>query len=517
MKKRLLSLLLTAGMCAGLLAGCGGGDTASNGSNASGGSGNESSQGSSDAGGEPGGNEADGNEETVPLNMVMISMGLNLEDAGKVQDAINEYLEPLIHATVNIEWLDMGDYVNQMNLKLTGGDVIDVMPTFGSMTSMWYAQDALMPMDDLVQQYGQGVIEAVGENYMVAGNINGQLYAIPCVQSFARNHTLMYRKDLAEQYELDMDSVKSLEDLTPIFEKLHAADPSLTLLVSNNPSDPMLTDWAWDGLGDEYGVILDAENSTEVVNLFETEEYKNLVELMHEWYSAGYIQTDASTTTENMGALLSTGTSFGVIGFSYPGSVEEQSMICSYELAEMELVPALATTNTINSMVMTIPSTSAHPEKAMEFINLLYTDTDLINMLYYGIEGANYQVISDGVVDYMDGENMMTAKYVNKFKIGNQLIGYREKTEPAGINETLEKFNAEAAMSKASGFSYDSASVANQLAALETVAAKYRRGLECGSLDPATELPKFIEELKGAGIDDVVAAKQEQLNTWLQQ
>ncbi len=509
MKRRLLSLLLTAGMCVGLLAGCGGGDSTSKGTDTSGGNVGEESQGTSDAG-----DETDGNEETVDLNMVMISMGLNLEDAGKVQDAVNEYIEPLIHARVNIEWLDMADYVNQMNLKLTGGDVIDVMPTFGAMTSMWYAQDALMPMDELLKEYGQGVIDAVGENYMVAGYINGQLYAIPCVQSFARTHSLMYRKDLAEQYELDMDSVKTLEDLTPIFEKLHAADSGLTMLVSNNPSDPMLIDWAWDGLGDEYGVILDAANSTEVVNLFETEEYKNLVELMHEWYVAGYVQTDASTTTENMGALLSTGTSFGVIGFSYPGGVEEQSKICGYELAEVDLVPALATTNTISSSVMTIPSTSAHPEKAMEFINLLYTDATLTNLLYYGIEGANYQVVGDGIKDYVDGEDMTTCKYMNPFKIGNQLIGYREATEPEGINDTVKKFNEEAAVSKAAGFSYDSASVANQLAALETVAAKYRRGLECGSLDPATELPKFIEELKGAGIDDVVAAKQEQINAW---
>lgn len=509
MKKRLLSLLLTAGMLVGLLAGCGGGDSSSKGADTSGGNAGGSSQGESGAG-----EEAGGVEETVDLNMVMISMGLNLEDAGKVQDAINEYIEPLIHARVNIEWLDMGDYVNQMNLKLTGGDVIDVMPTFGSMTSMWYAQEALMPMDELIEQYGQGIVEAVGENYMVAGYINGQLYSIPSVQSFARTHTIMYRKDLAEQYGVDMDSVKSLEDLTAVFEKLHAADPGLTMLVSNNPTDPMLIDWAWDGLGDEYGVIMDAANSTEVVNLFETEEYKKLVELMHEWYAAGYIQTDASTTTENMGALLSTGTSFGVIGYSYPGSVQEQSVICGYELAETELVPSLATTNTISSTVMTIPSTSAHPEKAMEFINLLYTDPNVVNMLYYGIEGTNYQVVSDGIMDYVDGEDKMTCKYVNPLKIGNQLIAYREKTEMEGVNDAVETFNEEAAVSKAAGFSYDSASVANQLAALETVAAKYRRGLECGSLDPATELPKFIDELKGAGIDDVIAAKQEQLNAW---
>lgn len=504
MKKRLLSLLLTAGMCVGLLAGCGG-KGADNGGNAN--------NGGTGDGGSAGGSQS-GSEETVDLNMVMISMGLNLEDAGAVQDAINAYIEPLIHANVNIEWLDMGDYMNQMNLKLTGGDVIDVMTTFGTMTSMWYAQDALRSMDDLIETYGQGVIEAVGEEYLTTGYINGQLYSVPTVQAFAQSRVLMYRKDLAEQYGIDMSSVKTLEDLTPIFEKLHAADPGLTLLVSNNPSDPMLINWDWDGLGDEYGVIMDAENDTKVVNLFETEEYKNLVTLMHDWYVAGYVQTDASTTTENMGTLLSAGNAFGVIGYAGPGDVVDQSVICGYELAEIELIEPLATTNTVNQSVMTIPSTSANPQKAMEFINLMYTDSTLMNLFYYGIEGSNYQVIGEGRVDYMDGEDMMTCKYVNPFKIGNQLIAYREASEPDGMNDLVKQFNASARVSKALGFAYDSASVGNQLAALETVSAKYRRGLECGSLDPATELPKFIEELKNAGIDEVIAAKQEQMDAW---
>lgn len=504
MKKRLLSLLLTAGMCAGLLAGCGGNGADNGGNDNSGQSGNGGSAGDSQS----------GSEETVDLNMVMISMGLNLEDADAVEAAINEYIEPLIHANINMEWLDMGDYVNQMNLKLTGGDVIDVMPTFGTMTSMWYAQEALRPMDDLIKTYGQGVKAAVGEAYLATGYINGQLYAIPTVQAFAQTRTFMYRKDLAEKYGIDLSGVKTLEDLTPIFEKLHEADAGLTLLVSNNPSDPMLKNWDWDGLGDEYGVIMDAESATDVVNLFETEEYKELVTLMHDWYAAGYVQTDASTTTENMGTLLSTGNAFGVIGYSGPGDVEEQSGICGYELAEVELIESLATTNTVNNSVMTIPSTSAHPEKAMEFINLMYTDSTLMNLIYYGIEGSNYQVVGEDRMDYVEGQDMMTCKYVNPFKIGNQLIAYREATEPEGINEIVEQFNAGARVSKALGFAYDSASVGNQLAALETVAAKYRRGLECGSLDPATELPKFIEELKNAGIDEVIAVKQEQLDAW---
>lgn len=507
MRKRVVSLLLTAVMCVGLLAGCGGGSDTNTGKDTGNDSGNATVE-EGDASTESG--------DPVELNMIMISMGLNLEDAGKVQDAINEYIQPKINATVNIEWLDMGDYFNQLNLKLTGGEVIDVLPTFGTFVSTLYAQEALMPVTEYLDSKGQGIVEAVGEEYMKAGYIDGELYAIPCIQSFAQNRVFWYRTDLAEQYGLDMSSVKTMEDLTAVFEQLHEADSSLTMIVSNNPNDPMLTTWLWDGLGDEYGVLMDAAGSMEVTNLYETEEYKELVTLMHEWYTKGYIQTDVATTADNMATLLGAGNAFGTIGKCWPGETETQSASCGYELAEIQLVAPIGTTSTVNNAVMTIPSTSENPEKAMEFINLLYTDSTLTNLLYYGIEGEHYQVVDEanGKVDYVEGQDMMTCKYVNKLQIGNQLIGYIESTDPDNLNTEIAEFNEGAEKSKALGFTFDSSSVANQLAALDTVVAKYRRGLEGGSLDPETELPKFIEELKGAGIEDVIAEKQAQLDSW---
>ena len=40
------------------------------------------------------------------------------------------------------------------------------------------------------------------------------------------------------------------------------------------------------------------------------------------------------------------------------------------------------------------------------------------------------------------------------------------------------------------------------------------RDRRCGSLDPETELPKFQQSLKDAGIDEIIAEKQKQLDAW---
>lgn len=47
-----------------------------------------------------------------------------------------------------------------------------------------------------------------------------------------------------------------------------------------------------------------------------------------------------------------------------------------------------------------ISSTTDVPEAAMKFLNLTYTDADVINLLIYGIEGRDYVKNDDGTVSY---------------------------------------------------------------------------------------------------------------------
>lgn len=42
-----------------------------------------------------------------------------------------------------------------------------------------------------------------------------------------------------------------------------------------------------------------------------------------------------------------------------------------------------------------VPKTSTNPEAAMKFLELMYTDEDIINLLAIGIEGRDYVVSAD--------------------------------------------------------------------------------------------------------------------------
>ena len=42
-----------------------------------------------------------------------------------------------------------------------------------------------------------------------------------------------------------------------------------------------------------------------------------------------------------------------------------------------------------------------------------------------------------------------------------------------------------------------------------------RSGLICGTVDPETTMPEFLNALDAAGINTVIQAKQEQLDAWI--
>ena len=81
--------------------------------------------------------------------------------------------------------------------------------------------------------------------------------------------------------------------------------------------------------------------------------------------------------------------------------------------------------------------------------------------------------------------------------------------------DEMKAFNENAIQSQAIGFIFDSSSVKSEIAALDSVLAEYRLGLENGELDPEEYLPKFIQALREAGIEKVIAEKQRQLDSWV--
>ena len=99
--------------------------------------------------------------------------------------------------------------------------------------------------------------------------------------------------------------------------------------------------------------------------------------------------------------------------------------------------------------------------------------------------------------------------------MGNVTILPDTAAEGAGFRESFKEYYAGAKAIPALGYVFDNAEVANEMAALGTVAAQYALALDAGALDPETTLPDFLAALDAAGMQTYLDAANAQLEAYL--
>ncbi len=161
-------------------------------------------------------------------------------------------------------------------------------------------------LDDLLEEYGQGILDVMPEGYFNATTQDGSIYAVPAIKTNAMASFCIMRKDVLEELDLldDAQSADSMQDLEAIFQTvLNETDltpivPASTSGVWNFTNVFTTGDFAdavtyEDLLGGYIGILSD--NPTEIVNLYDTEAYQESSRMLQRWYDAGYIYADAAT------------------------------------------------------------------------------------------------------------------------------------------------------------------------------------------------------------------------------
>lgn len=457
-------------------------------------------------------------DEVVTLSIYLMSSSVT-DDVDLVEQAINEYVEPKIGVNVDITFINSGSFQETVSTMVRSGDPLDI--TFLSEANLrsLISQDAVTPLSDLLAQYGDGIENAVGKEFMEAAYIGGEIYAIPSLKDMALSRMLVYNKAIAEEVGVveELDNVKSIFDLTPIYEKVAAAYPDLDMF-GGAPNAMTFDTWDRDNLSDSLGVLMHYGQETEVVNLFETDEYMELCKLMRTWYTNGWIDRDIATGTDFWNARLTAKTAFSGITSYKPGNVETCSIQVGYDLGYCIMTPPTRTTSNVMNATLCIPASSENPEKAMQFLQLWYTDPVVGTYIINGIEGTHYEYKEDGGIGYVgSADDTRYYNYGMGWTYGNQFITPVWTGTALDVWDQTRAWNQSATISKAFGFAWNNSDYLNEVTACSNVLSKYRGDLETGTIDPEENIPKMVQELKDNGIERIIAAKQEQLDAFLAQ
>ncbi|AEI40279.1 ABC transporter substrate-binding protein [Paenibacillus mucilaginosus] len=456
-------------------------------------------------------------EQAADLTVAFPIFGAVPKDLKAVQDAINQIAREKINATVTLTPISFGNWDQQANLMLSSNEELDLMYVGSNNYSNYVAKGQLIALDKLVEQYGQGIKEALDPAYLKAPQIAGSIYGIPTVRDFAVYSGIAMRKDLADKNGIDVNQIRTLDDVEVALKTIKENEPNITPLIPGNVGVSILDRYrTYDNLGDSIGVLPKFDNDLKIVNLYETEEYTQLVKKVRSWYTSGLILKDAATNKTTVPDLMKSNRSFAYMSNMKPGFVEQESKNNGMTMVTSTLIQPVSTTSNVTGVMWGIPINSKMPEKAMEFLNLMYADADIVNLLNWGIEGQHYVIKADNVIDFPDGVDAQKSGYnLNLgWLFGNQFLSYVFAGNDPEIWGKMDQFNKSAVKSKALGFTFDASSVKAEYAAVTNVITEYKLPLETGSVDPDKILPEFISKLKSAGIDKIIAEKQKQLNEW---
>lgn len=470
MKKK-LGLLLILGLVAVIFVACTGGDTAKN------------------------------KNDVVTLKWVMVGNGM-AGNYDEWKDNINEYLEEKIGVNIEVEVVSWGDWENRRNIIINSGEKFDILFTDMSRYISEVELGAFYDITELVKENASKLYEYIPEDYWNAVRVDGKIYSVPTYKDSSMTQYFVWDKELADKYNINYNEYTTLASLTEPLRKLKEGEGSAPFILDKLGLSAILSQY--DNMGAELealGVRIDDKTRT-VVNVLKQEDVFNDLKKLHEWYKEGLINPDAATLAEvptyrpiyvaqgwSSAAKTTWGPNMGV------------------EAVAVEYMSPTVSNSTVRGSLNAIYSGSEHPEKALEFLQLVNLDSYVRDAFYYGLEGDNFKYTEDGKVEKLNSEWTMAGYTQATFFTVSQLKG-----EKINQWEEVKELNAKATPSVLLGFDLDSSKIQNKLANCREVFMRYRSELLTGSRDPEELVDIITNELEAAGFNEIVEEAQNQID-----
>ena len=497
-------------------------------------------------------------EETAEPALEQKTIQLMITGAGKqansdkVWAAFNEQLQQYVPNTT-VEFIDVSfdEYSEKFSQVLASGEGVDLAWTGWLINKPQNIADGnLMPLDDLLAEYGQGIVDILGENVVeIHRNADGNIYYLPSWQGLCgeRRGWLVVTEiaELAgdtwiEDTEAALNKWRNnYSEGTEAFQAV--LDQATKYLAAAKEAGKLgagintgrVFGWSmYNGTrsnpgvgGSEIGIPFE-DNTFTVIDGVASEHYKLYAKTMADWYKEGYIRSDimsvdTSTLTMPKNGEI-TDTTYVFSCDPYLTEADQDAATADAGM-DMTYLPVEENASLIlgGDTSYAIPYCADEPERAMMVLNAIYSQPDLYNTLIYGIEGEDYTKNADGTIttSYVGASPTADDSYgIQRWIIGsckNALIN--NGTDP-NYYADLEALEETARVNPFLNFTFDRTNVEGICASILNVYYEYGPQLDNGVAgDNWEELyNNYMAARKDAGIEELVTEFQNQLNAYIE-
>lgn len=476
--KRVFAVAMAAMMTVGLLAGCGAKkDSAKNG----------------------------GSGDVATVKWVVVGNGMPKNyDAWLKQ--VNPYLEEKIGVNVDMEVVAWGDWDNRRSVITNSGEDFDILFTDQTRFASEVSNGVFLDISDILDKDASELKKLIPEEYWTAVSRDGKIYGVPTMKDNAISEYFVWDKDLADKYEVDITKITDFESMYPVAKKIKEGEGTAPFFMSKAGASALI-DMYFDDMssssktiGVKYG-----DKSAQVVNPVDDPDILEALKVIRRMYTEGIINGDAPTADD----APKYHSIFMAQGWSGAAKTVWGPNMGIENCEAVQIGESVMSNKTIQGSVNGVSAGSKHPEKAVQLLQLINTDTKLRDMFFYGVEGENFKYVGDKV------ERLNADWAMAGYTQGNTYIVSLQTLEKTNQWEEVQELNEKAVKSELLGFAMDLTNVQTHLANCNAIYEKYYPELFTGAQDPEQMIAKMKEEMKTAGWDELQKEAQTQVDAFM--
>ena len=486
--------------------------------------------------------------EHVVINYMTTGDAPSAANAGGQDEMLaelNKILTEKVNAELNIVWISWTDYLANYNLRIASMDgSIDLIGSSTDWLDAWpnAKRGGFLELStEMLEKYAPVTYASVPQDHWDVCTYEGDIYFIP-EDNYSQwtNHGFAYRLDWAKEAGLE-NGCQTWADLTTYVkyvketygDKINAVwDADGTSYEACSGYIRSYVKWrSIDGVasGAMWGGYMDDPYTINCLYLEETDKLVEFAKLMKEWDTIGVWPTDvlSNTGADNRDEFRK-----GKVGLEQhhtntwtslvsPKADSNNTMYLEDEDADVGFYyfgkeANWVTRDLVTHGVAAISAASNNPERTLMVYDLLRNDADCYDLFNYGLKDRSYAIDENGMRYQPDTYS------ADKDGIStNWWWGRNDDLEiPSAamnwdaINALYEEYEKIAVMYPYEAFVFDNSNVQSYINNCNETYNKYMKLICYGQYDVTPEeiVAEFQNELRSAGVDDVTAELQAQID-----
>ncbi len=386
------------------------------------------------------------------------------EDAGLILDRDED--EKVEDETfINEEW-----GITEIKYPTIDSFQVDIFYIGGYEQFKKYSDDGMLAkLDDDLASESKLISDYISANYLTfMKKLNNGTYAIPNNAAIGKYQYLLLNKDVLEKTRYNTPSgIAQFNSVTcdavqSVLSQVKNEYTEYTPFYSSlGPDGLPLTGWKYWGV-DENGVLCndfsllacpypnaqymekDASYLAGTMNILRNRTFANAVMTLRTYKENGYFGTEAELKE-------------GKIAVAYMEGSTDIPVKYADDYVAVPIGTPIMETEDLYKDMFAVTSYTSSTSRSMEIVTYLNTNEEFRNLLLYGIEGENYELVNS---DYFD-ENGDAYKVVRRLnnnymmtpeKTGNTLIAYTLEGGDPTLNDYIKLQNSNVKISVTMGF-----------------------------------------------------------------